>query len=221
MEERNRVIETNVGIQDGEIVEQFDQMMRAMAGERRRTIEKMKSLGIDGGCALEIGPGPGLLGIDWLKASPGARLKALEISANMARKAQQNAQCEGVEDRVEYVLGNALRMPFSDQSFDFAFSNGSLHEWEQPAAVFKEIHRVLKPGGAFFVSDLKRDAPWYARWLMMATVRPKSMRPGLLSSLHAAYTSAEIRGILADSGWARARVTENPFGLDIEGRKTS
>ena len=40
MKESNRVIETNVGIQDGEIVEQFDQMMRAMAGERRRTIEK-------------------------------------------------------------------------------------------------------------------------------------------------------------------------------------
>ncbi len=95
MKESNRVIETNVGIQDGEIVEQFDQMMRAMAGERRRTIEKMKSLGIDGGCALEIGPGPGLLGIDWLKASPGARLKALEISANMAVKRSRTPSVKG------------------------------------------------------------------------------------------------------------------------------
>jgi len=221
MKLRMRMTETNEGIQDGGIVDQFDQMMRTMVGERRRTVEKLQCLGIEGGWALEIGPGPGYLGIDWLKASPKSKLTALEISPNMLRKAEQNALREGVKERVTYVLGTALRMPFPDRTFDFIFSNGSLHEWEQPEAVFKEIFRVLKPEGVFLVSDLKRNATGFARFLMKATVKPKTMRPGLISSLQAAYTSAEIKQILSRSGWQTARVTENAFGLNIEGRKTS
>ncbi len=221
MKVRTRMTETNEGIQDNGIVEQFDRMMRSMGGERRRAIEKMRCLGIEGGRALEIGPGPGYLGIDWLKDSPEARLQALEISPNMVRKAEQNALREGVKERVTYILGNALQMPFLDQAFDFVFSNGSLHEWEQPESVFKEIFRVLKPEGVFLVSDLKRNAPWFARFLMTATVKPKTMRPGLISSLQAAYTSCEIKKILTRSGWGNAVVTENAFGLNIEGRKAA
>ena len=38
-------------------------------------------------------------------------------------------------------------MPFPTDTFDIAFSNGSLHEWENAEQVFSEIERVLRPGG--------------------------------------------------------------------------
>jgi SAM-dependent methyltransferase len=97
--------------------------------------------------------------------------------------------------------------------------SGSLHEWEKPGAVFAEILRVLKPNGQFFVSDLKRDAPWYSRTLMFLLVKPKTMKPGLITSLNASYTYNEIHQILCSSGWNNPKISQNPFGLNILGKK--
>lgn len=62
----------------------------------------------------------------------------------MIETAQRNAAEYGFEERVEYVKGSALSMPLDDETFDAVFSNGSLHEWEEPQKVFSEIYRVLK-----------------------------------------------------------------------------
>ena len=71
--------------------------------------------------------------------------------------AQRNAGEYGLADRVEYVKGDARNMPFEDAYFDAVFSNGSLHEWAHPEDILNEIARVLKPGGRYCISDLRRD----------------------------------------------------------------
>ena len=48
-------------------------------------------------------------------------------------------------------------MPFDDSSFDAVISNGSLHEWEDSKRVFNEIYRVLRQGGRYCITDLRRD----------------------------------------------------------------
>jgi ubiquinone/menaquinone biosynthesis C-methylase UbiE len=214
-----RVPETNEGIQGHFDVEQYDLMMRKMVRERKEAISSLRKAGMASGSALEVGPGPGYFGIDWLKATQGTALTGIEISQEMIRMAKKNADREGVTKRAEYVAGNAMHMPFNDNAFDLVISNGSLHEWEKPGVVFKEILRVLKPNGQFFVSDLKRDAPWYARMLMCLMVKPKTMKPGLISSLNAAYTYDEIHQILRSSGWSNPKINQNPFGLNIFGKK--
>jgi ubiquinone/menaquinone biosynthesis C-methylase UbiE len=50
----------------------------------------------------------------------------------MINLATKNAREYGLKDRVTYKLGNAAQMPFADNSFTAVFSNGSLHEWENP-----------------------------------------------------------------------------------------
>jgi ubiquinone/menaquinone biosynthesis C-methylase UbiE len=49
------------------------------------------------------------------------------------------------QNRAAYVKGDTGEMPFDDDTFDAAFTNGSLHEWSQPKRVLSEIHCVLKP----------------------------------------------------------------------------
>ena len=125
------------------------------------------------------------------------------------------AAAYGLTDRVEYVLGSGLNLPFEDGSFDGAFSTGSRHEWSQPEKAVSEILRVIKPGRRFFIGDLRRDVNPLIKALMWWMVRPKTIRPGPPTSLAAAYTKSEAEKIFAQAG---ATIKANPFGLSITGR---
>jgi ubiquinone/menaquinone biosynthesis C-methylase UbiE len=130
------------------------------------------------------------------KKMPRSTLTGCEISREMINMAEKNARDYGYSSRARYVEGNCMQMPFPDESFDAVFSNGSLHEWEDPAMVFSEIHRVLKTGGRFCVTDMRRDVSFLLKWIIYASTKPKEIRPGFLSSLNAAYTVSEISEIL-------------------------
>lgn len=52
-----------------------------------------------------------------------------------------------LKDKIEFMVGNVLELPFEDDRFDFVFSNGVLHHTNDPEKGIDEIYRVLKPGG--------------------------------------------------------------------------
>jgi len=216
---KGRIKETDQGIQ-GEIdVEHFDRMQRHLRDKGLIATDDIIQSGITGGLALELGSGPGYLGLEWLKRTGGSSLRAVEISRNMIDIAQKNAREYGLASKVEYTLGRVEEIPFASGMFDAVFSNGSLHEWSEPERSFHEIYRVLKPGGRWYVSDLKRNMNPVVAWFMKISVRPVEMRPGLQTSIDAAYTRSELEEILAGTPLKSAQVSENAFGLTIRGMK--
>lgn len=216
---KQRIIETQEGIQDKLTVEIFDDFARIMRDKGWNNVDSFIRAGITKGKVLEIGPGPGYVGLEWLKRFPDAALTGCEISREMIRLGEKNARDYGFENRAGYVEGNCMEMPFSDNSFDAVFSNGSLHEWEDPIKVFHEIHRVLKPGGLFCITDMRRDVNPLIKWLIYFSTRPKAIRPGFLTSYNAAYTGDEIKTLLGQSELKSAAVSKEFFGLCISGKK--
>lgn len=216
---RNRVLETVQGIQDELTVAEYDRMQRSMRDRGWIETHALLKHGITRGHTLELGPGPGYLGLEWLRLTAGTRLTGLEISSAMIEMARKNSREYELEDRSEYVVGNGKSLPFSDGSFDAVFTNGSLHEWGDPVSTFNEMWRVLKNGGILFVSDLRRDTSLLVRWFLWITVRPKTMRPGLTTSLNAAYIARELRELTKGTRVGNCAVTTNPFGLVLTARK--
>ncbi|MCI0494313.1 class I SAM-dependent methyltransferase [candidate division KSB1 bacterium] len=214
-----RTVETDQGIQGEFNVQVYDQMQRRLRDKGYIETKDIIKSGITSGLALEVGPGPGYLGLEWLKLTQGTRLNGLDISPDMIKIAEQNAKEYGLSDRAEYVLSSGEKMPFEDSTFDAVFTNGSLHEWSEPRKTFDEIWRILKPGGRIFISDLRRDTSLLIRWFLWINTRPKEIRPGLITSINAAYTPSELRELIKDTQLSNCEVSANPIGLKLIGVK--
>jgi ubiquinone/menaquinone biosynthesis C-methylase UbiE len=106
-------------------------------------------------------------------------------------------------------------MPFDNRLFDAVFTNGSLHEWANPEMIFNEIARVLKPDGRYVISDLRRNMIAVIKWFLWLTVKPKEMRPGLITSISASYALPEIKEMLARTKLRGWRINQNLLGIVI------
>lgn len=210
-----RVPETMDGIQDECTVEQFDEMQRGLRDRGHLPVDDLVRCTPAGARGLEIGPGPGYLGLEWLKKTDGTSLVGLEISPAMIRVARKNAGEYRLPGRAVYQEGNALRMPFPDESFDIAFSNGSMHEWEDASIVFREVLRVLRPGGHMVVTDLRRDLSPEIFGFMRASCQGPEVRAGFETSVRAAYRKEEIEVLLASLSFSSVQVFAHPYGLVV------
>jgi len=216
---RPRVIETDQGIQGEFTVNLYDQMQRRLRDKGWIETKDIIKSRITKGLALEIGPGPGYLGLEWLKNTQETTLKGLDISPDMISIAERNAEEYGLSKRVEYLHSSGDRMPFEDEKFDAVFTNGSLHEWSDPKNTLNEIWRVLKKGGSVFISDLRRDMFFLIKWFLWINTKPKEIRPGLITSINAAYTPDELQKLVKETKLENCLVSGNPIGLKLTGVK--
>lgn len=110
----------------------------------------MDELKIKKGIAIDVGAGPASLSIAMARITE-LKIYAMDISSEMLLIAQESIENEGLKNRIKPVKGDVHQMPFQDGFADLIFSRGSMFFWKDPASAFREIHRVLKPGGAGYI----------------------------------------------------------------------
>ena len=119
----------------------------------------------DGGVGLDVGCGSGALTIACAKRNPDAQMVGCDIwsgaykSSFTRRRCEDNAAAEGVSN-VRFEEGNAVKLPFADESFDAVCSNYVYHNisGQDKQALLLETLRVLKKGGTFAIHDLMSKA---------------------------------------------------------------
>jgi len=145
----------------------------------------------EGDTILDLGSGGG---IDVFRASKlvgeNGRVIGLDATPEMIFRARETAKKHGYQN-VAFRLGEIEHMPIESNSVDLVISNCVLNLVPDKQSAFKEIYRVLKPGGKITVSD------------MVATQEGrKIIKPEEWAACIAgAVTFEEYRGILERTGF--------------------
>jgi len=122
-----------------------------------RIAKDIKDRGFSG-TILDIGTGPGRLLLEIAKQVSNVELVGIDISEDMVRIAEKNADGEGLRDRVKFKVRSAYRTGFENCSIDLIVSTGVIHHLREPIQAFSEIYRILKRGGEAWMFDGRRDA---------------------------------------------------------------
>jgi SAM-dependent methyltransferase len=151
-----------------------------------------------GETVLDLGSGGG---IDCFLAAKevgaSGRVIGVDMTPEMVSKARANARKAGF-GQVEFRLGEIEHLPMADASVDVIISNCVINLSPDKPQVFREAHRVLKPGGRLAVSDIVATA-----------ALPEEVRKDLAlytGCVAGASPIAEVERMLAEAGFKDIKI---------------
>ena len=108
----------------------------------------------DGEHYLDVGCGTGDVAMEVLRRAPGCRVTGLDPSDRMLALATAKATRAGLQDRFAAAIGDVLHLPFADGAFAGITSAFALRSFVDRAGAFREMRRVLAPGGRISLLEL-------------------------------------------------------------------
>ncbi|NNK78945.1 MAG: bifunctional demethylmenaquinone methyltransferase/2-methoxy-6-polyprenyl-1,4-benzoquinol methylase UbiE [Litoreibacter sp.] len=105
---------------------------------------------------LDVAGGTGDIAFRFLKRAGDAKAVVLDMTESMLVEGRKRADAEAMADRLDWIVGDAMALPFEDNSFDvYTISFGIRNVTRIPDAL-SEAYRVLRPGGRLMVLEFSQ-----------------------------------------------------------------
>lgn len=96
-------------------------------------------------------------------ARQAKKVTCLDMTPSMLEQGKRIADMQRIEN-MEFVVGDAVDVPFGENSFDVVITRLSMHHFPNPELPFREMYRVLKPTGKLVIIDMvTEDDPYRYR----------------------------------------------------------
>jgi demethylmenaquinone methyltransferase / 2-methoxy-6-polyprenyl-1,4-benzoquinol methylase len=102
---------------------------------------------------LDVAGGTGDVAFRFLKRAPGATAVVCDMTEPMLIEGRKRADADKLADRLDWVVGDAMALPFPSNSFDVYTISFGIRNVTRIADALSEAHRVLRPGGRLMVLE--------------------------------------------------------------------
>lgn len=147
------------------VYENYETMNSVISFQQHKRWRKdvMKRMNVqEGASALDVCCGTGDWSVSLAKAvGKKGKVIGLDFSNNMLSIAKEKSRDQQLE-QIEWINGNAMKLPFADDQFDYVTIGFGLRNVPDYMKVIKEMHRVVKPGGK--VVCLETSQPTLIVW---------------------------------------------------------
>ena len=110
----------------------------------------------DGQRLLDVAGGTGDIAFRFLGRAPGASAAVCDLTEGMLTAGRTRAEAEKMADRLDWVVGDAMALPFESNSFDVYTISFGIRNVTRPQDALAEAYRVLKPGGRLMVLEFSQ-----------------------------------------------------------------
>ena len=146
---------------------------------------------------LDCGCGGGANIAVFLERLPEGAVTGLDYSTVSVEKARAVNRAAIEAGRCSVVQGNVQELPFEDAQFEIVTAFETIYFWKDLAHCFAEIHRVLKSGGVFMITnETSGKTGAHEKWVKIVD--------GM-----SVYTGEELEALLTEAGFARIVVDED------------
>ena len=154
----------------------------------------------DDASVLDAGCGGGANIKQLLAKCPKGTVKGIDYSEVSVKKSRKVNSRAIQADRCEILQASVMDLPFERETFDLVTAFETVYFWPELLQSFREVYRVLKPGGSFFIcnesnGESSKDDKW------------TNIIDGMTI-----YTGKQLQNILQNAGFTSIRTEKNDKG---------
>jgi demethylmenaquinone methyltransferase/2-methoxy-6-polyprenyl-1,4-benzoquinol methylase len=105
---------------------------------------------------LDVAGGTGDIAFRFLRRAPSASAVVCDLTESMLQAGQTRAEAESMAHQLEWCVGDAMALPFANNSFDVYTISFGIRNVTRVADALSEAYRVLRPGGRLMVLEFSQ-----------------------------------------------------------------